>query len=230
MDNGSQIEAAIAQLKEVIGSLWKKVDEAQINSSSDNELINRQIAEWTSINLQLMKLLTARTEETERLASNVSKLTSTLEELKQLSRVSPQRMNESSSSNSSQEILKRGVVQTLVKIEEINQRLVSQSQSLEEIKLSYPLERRRISVGSFELDFSECKEIFLGLAIVSYVLMIPMNMLLGSELRWWQMMGDSDYRQALEIVEWNREQLRRARWDGREKSTLWIVPPEGRSE
>ena len=60
--------------------------------------------------------------------------------------------------------------------------------------------------------------------------MIPMNMLLGFELRWWQMMGDSDYRQAVEIVEWNREQLRRARWDGREKSTIWIVPPEGRSE
>lgn len=71
-----------AELKKAIGNLWKKVDELKTSLANDIEYLSKQISEWTQTNLQLMKLLTAKTEETERLAQNSSLLIATLDELK----------------------------------------------------------------------------------------------------------------------------------------------------
>jgi hypothetical protein len=78
----ANILAQNAELKKAIGNLWKKVDELKTSLATDIEYLSKQISEWTQTNLQLMKLLTAKTEETERLAQNSSKLIATLDELK----------------------------------------------------------------------------------------------------------------------------------------------------
>ncbi len=76
------LSAQIAEEKKAIGNLWNKVDELQASSANDIEYLSKQISEWTQTNLQLMKLLAAKTEETERLAQNSSLLTDALNELK----------------------------------------------------------------------------------------------------------------------------------------------------
>jgi hypothetical protein len=81
-DQLTALSAQIAEEKKAIGNLWNKVDELQVSSANDIEYLSKQISEWTQTNLQLMKLLAAKTEETERLAQNSSLLTSTLDELK----------------------------------------------------------------------------------------------------------------------------------------------------
>lgn len=69
---------AIAELKEVIGKLWKSVDSFKVSSAQEDQRIKDQIGEWTQTNLELLKLLAAKTGETERLAQNYSRLTSSL--------------------------------------------------------------------------------------------------------------------------------------------------------
>jgi len=72
------IQTELAELKEVIGKLWKAVDAFKISAAQTDKHTQEQIAAWTETNLNLLKLLSAKTEETERLARNYSKLTSYL--------------------------------------------------------------------------------------------------------------------------------------------------------
>ncbi|MDP8934665.1 MAG: hypothetical protein M3N42_11115, partial [Cyanobacteriota bacterium] len=76
------LSAQIAEEKKALGHLWKKVDELENSFSNDIEHLSNQTSEWTQTNLQLMKLLATKTEETERLAQNSSRLTDNLSELK----------------------------------------------------------------------------------------------------------------------------------------------------
>ena len=72
------VQTELAELKEVIGKLWKAVDAFKISAADTDKHTQEQIAAWTETNLNLLKLLSAKTEETERLARNYSKLTSYL--------------------------------------------------------------------------------------------------------------------------------------------------------
>lgn len=74
---------SIAELKEVIGKLWKSVDSFKVSSAQEDQRIKDQIGEWTQTNLELLKLLAAKTGETERLAQNYSRLTSSLNKFDQ---------------------------------------------------------------------------------------------------------------------------------------------------
>ncbi len=74
---------AIAELKEVIGRLWKSVDSFKVLSAQEDQRIKDQLGEWTQTNLELLKLLAAKTGETERLAQNYSRLTTSLNKFDQ---------------------------------------------------------------------------------------------------------------------------------------------------
>jgi uncharacterized protein YukE len=74
---------AIAELKEVIGKLWKSVDSFKVSSAQEDQRIKDQIGEWTQTNLELLKLLAGKTGETERLAQNYSRLTNSLNKFDQ---------------------------------------------------------------------------------------------------------------------------------------------------
>ncbi len=65
---------------------------------------------------------------------------------------------------------------------------------------------------------------------VSVVGLVSMSWWLGWQTRGWQIQADRDFQLGAELVQWNREQLDRARSEGRQKSTIWIVPPEARSQ
>lgn len=74
---------SIAELKEVIGKLWKSVDSLKVSSAQEDQRIKDQLGEWTQTNLELLKLLAAKTGETERLAQNYSRLTTSLNKFDQ---------------------------------------------------------------------------------------------------------------------------------------------------
>ncbi|BAU13911.1 hypothetical protein LEP3755_44540 [Leptolyngbya sp. NIES-3755] len=85
---------SIAELKEVIGKLWKSVDSFKVSSAQEDQRIKDQIGEWTQTNLELLKLLAAKTGETERLAQNYSRLTNSLNNFDQEWQVLHQKIEE----------------------------------------------------------------------------------------------------------------------------------------
>jgi uncharacterized protein YukE len=85
---------SISELKEVIGKLWKSVDSFKVSSAQEDQRIKDQIGEWTQTNLELLKLLAAKTGETERLAQNYSRLTSSLNNFDQEWQVLHQKIEE----------------------------------------------------------------------------------------------------------------------------------------
>lgn len=209
----------IAELKEVVGKLWKKVDEFQIDSKSETEHLSKNLSEWTQTNLFLLKLLADQAEEMERLSQNSTRLTEALRELKtplnELRTLTKQPSNNLDSS----------LNQTLAKtIEELNQ-LLDQHQLPSQASYPHPndskkQDRKRVKIWNVELDLFNS-----ALITGSYLLLTILNFWLGWQLRLWQIKSNPDFILGQELVEWNREQLEKARQDGQQKSTLWIVPP-----
>lgn len=59
---------------------------------------------------------------------------------------------------------------------------------------------------------------------IAVVVVVGLSTFLGWQIGSMQVKGESDYQQAMEIWELNRDQLEKARAAGRQKSTVWIVP------
>ncbi|MBE9180239.1 hypothetical protein IQ268_16875 [Oculatella sp. LEGE 06141] len=64
----------LAELKELIGKLWKSTDAFKLASQDEHKRTQDQLAQWTQINLRLLDLLSDKTLETQRLAENFDKL------------------------------------------------------------------------------------------------------------------------------------------------------------
>jgi hypothetical protein len=47
---------------------------------------------------------------------------------------------------------------------------------------------------------------------------------LGVQIGSMRVKSDRDYQEAMQIWEWNRDQIENARTQGRQKTTTWIVP------
>jgi hypothetical protein len=58
--------------------LIREVKQGQVQSGEQVEQLGEQVDQWTQTNLQLLKLLTVKTEEAEKLAQNNSRLTAIL--------------------------------------------------------------------------------------------------------------------------------------------------------
>jgi hypothetical protein len=71
-------DTEMAELKQVIGQLWKSVDSFKLSSAEADHKTQQQIAEWTQINLQLLELLADKTQESIQLAAHYEQLTSYL--------------------------------------------------------------------------------------------------------------------------------------------------------
>jgi hypothetical protein len=63
--------------------LIREVKQGQVQSGEQVEQLGEQVDQWTQTNLQLLKLLTVKTEEAEKLAQNNSRLTAILSGLDQ---------------------------------------------------------------------------------------------------------------------------------------------------
>jgi chromosome segregation ATPase len=71
-------DTEMAELKQVIGQLWKSVDSFKLSTAEADHKTQQQLTEWTQINLQLLELLAEKTTETTRLAQNYEQLTNGL--------------------------------------------------------------------------------------------------------------------------------------------------------
>jgi chromosome segregation ATPase len=71
-------DTEMAELKQVIGQLWKSVDSFKLSTAEADYKTQQQLTEWTQINLQLLELLAEKTTETTRLAQNYEQLTNCL--------------------------------------------------------------------------------------------------------------------------------------------------------
>jgi chromosome segregation ATPase len=71
-------DTEMAELKQIIGQLWKSVDSFKLSTAEADHKTQQQLAEWTQINLQLLELLAEKTTETTRLAQNYEQLTNCL--------------------------------------------------------------------------------------------------------------------------------------------------------
>jgi small-conductance mechanosensitive channel len=75
------LQQELGELKEIIGKLWKSVDAFKLTTAETDHKTQEHITTWTQVNLQLLQLLSAKTAETERLAQNSIRLTTTLTKL-----------------------------------------------------------------------------------------------------------------------------------------------------
>ncbi len=72
------------------------------------------------------------------------------------------------------------------------------------------------------LDWSDSRSTVL---IVSGLLgFMGLSTFLGVQIGSMQVRGSSDYQQAMEIWGWNHDQIEQAKAQGRQKTTLWIIP------
>ena len=271
-----------AELKKAIGNLWKKVDELKTSLANDLEYLSKQISEWTQTNLQLMKLLTAKTEETERLAQNSSKLIATLDELKKPLRELELPTSKLNDSSENQTALVK-VSESLSLLNEANNSLALlteaflmmdvrdipgiENRSIGEIfslacepkkrpKLQ-PQEAREKLINDLAKQIMEELKTFLSekkasprtqksipnpqnpepktstwnseegvvaAVVVGLLGFMCLSCWLGLQIGSMQVKADRDYQQAMGVWELNREQLEKARAEGRQKSTIWLVP------
>ena len=239
-DHAPDTIVGLTELKTVIGNLWKKVDTFQNSAKSDTEHLNQQVAEWTQTNLILLRLLADLSEETTsfgkastelvqtstHLATAVSTLPTSLEELKVLLQ---QNLHKNRGSGNPQ------LAQQTEKLQAIHNQLTQKDENLRAIRnkltqLEKEISKAKKSEGKVSLSAQvpRSKDVSIGVITISYVLLSVLNLWIGWQLRIWQISSDPSYKIGQSLVQWNADQIHRARQNNQPKSTLWIVPPHAR--
>jgi DNA repair exonuclease SbcCD ATPase subunit len=138
---------SIAELKEVIGKLWKSVDSFKVSSAQEDQRIKDQIGEWTQTNLELLKLLAAKTGETERLAQNYSRLTSSLNKFDQEWQVLHQQIEQLKAVL----ITSKHGIQTGISPSEMSALQLEISRLSEQVRQAVPSELRKALIATYPL-------------------------------------------------------------------------------
>jgi hypothetical protein len=74
------------------------------------------------------------------------------------------------------------------------------------------------------LDLNDNPTLAVVVVVVGLLGFMGLSSFLGWQIGSMQVKGDRDYQQAMEIWEWNRDQIEKAKAQGRQKTTTWIVP------